>query len=825
MNSRHEDSSQGELSADGPFDPSSGSLLERVLFNHRAIIVVMCLAVTVLLGLSARRLEFNASFESMVPTKHPFIANYLAHKNDLKGLGNTLRVVVEAKTGTIFSAHYIEDLRKINDSVFLLPGVDRSYMKSLWTPATRWIAVTEAGLDGGPVMPDDYDGSPKSLDELRKNIERSGEIGQLVAPDFTSTAISVPLLDVDANTGKALDYGDLSRRLEKIRAAYQGSDVQIRIVGFAKIVGDLIEGVDQIVLFFALSIAIAAAIVFWYTRCLRSTLLVMLCSLAAVTWLLGLLPLLGFHLDPYSVLVPFLVFAIGMSHGAQKMNGVMQDIGRGLEKLVAARMTFRRLFIAGFTALVCDAVGFAVLLVIDIPAIKQLASVASIGVAELILTNLILLPILLSYVGVNRRAAARSLRSEQLGDARHRLWRFLDLFTQRRWATGAIVVAVGAAAAGYLVSLDLKVGDLDPGAPELRPDSRYNKDNAYLTSHYAASSDVLVVMAVTPAGRCGEYGPLATVDQLEGSLREVKGVESTASLAGFSRQISTALNEGSLAWYELVPNQDTLNSVVARAPRDMFNQGCDLLSVFVFLADHKAETLTRVIDAVQQFSASHDHSEVKFLLAAGNAGIIAATNIAVQRANRTMLLWVYGAVILLAYVTFRSWRAVVCAVLPLILTSILVEALMVWLGMGVKVATLPVSALGVGIGVDYALYILSVTLSYRRAGNNLSESYYRALLFTGKVVMLTGFTLAAAVVTWAFSPIKFQADMGILLAFMFLWNMLGALILLPSLAHFLLPPKRCDDPVAAAAKPVEKPGRPGSGSSAKRVDFEENAVK
>jgi len=125
-------------------------------------------------------------------------------------------------------------------------------------------------------------------------------------------------------------------------------------------------------------------------------------------------------------------------------------------------------------------------------------------------------------------------------------------------------------------------------------------------------------------------------------------------------------------------------------------------------------------------------------------------------------------------------------VLPLVLTSVLAEALMVMLGMGVKVATLPVIALGVGIGVDYALYILSIVLARLREGRSLSDAYYQALLFTGRVVMLTGLTLAIGVATWVFSPIKFQADMGVLLAFMFLWNMLGALILLPALAQLLL---------------------------------------
>jgi predicted RND superfamily exporter protein len=178
------------------------------------------------------------------------------------------------------------------------------------------------------------------------------------------------------------------------------------------------------------------------------------------------------------------------------------------------------------------------------------------------------------------------------------------------------------------------------------------------------------------------------------------------------------------------------------------------------------------------------------LLAAGSAGFEAATNQVVEKANREMLLWVYAAVIILCLITFRSWRATLCAVLPLMLTSILCEALMVWLNMGVKVATLPVIALGVGIGVDYALYVMSVLIANRKLGMSLSQSYFKALLFTGKVVMLTGVTLSSAVFLWVFSPIKFQADMGVLLAFMFLWNMLGALILLPALAHFLLPDSR-----------------------------------
>jgi predicted RND superfamily exporter protein len=769
------------------FDPRSGSIVERALFNHRWLVLLLCALATLTLGWQATRLQLNASFEKTIPAQHPYVRNFLANQNELSGLGNAVRIAVANPNGTIYDAKYLETLRQFSDEVFLIPGVARNQMKSLWTPSTRWVGVTEEGLDGGPVIPDGYDGSPASLERLRANIARSGEIGQLVALDAKSSVIFLPLLPNDQQ-GRALDYGVLAQSLEALRQKYETQGVTVHVTGFAKIVGDLIDGVRAVLGFFALAVAIAAAMVFWYTRCIRSTLLVVSASLVAVVWQLGLLPTLGYSLDPYSILVPFLVFAIGMSHGAQKMNGIMQDIGRGLPKLVAARFTFRRLFLAGLTALLADAVGFAVLLVIDIQAIRELAIAASMGVAVLIFTNLILLPVLLSYTGVSQKAAQRSLRAES-SDVRQPLWRWLDRFTGRRWARIAVVMSVVLAVAGFAVSQRLAIGDLDPGAPELRADSRYNRDVAFVNGAYGASSDVLAVMVKTPDGQCSQYATLNKIDALEWQLRQLDGVESTNSLSLLNRRVLAGLNEGNPKWYEFLPNQQMLNTVTAGAPRGLYNDACSLLTLYVYLRDHKAETLTRVVEHVSAFAAANDTQEVKFLLAAGSAGIEAATNIVVKDAWRTMLFLVYGAVALLCFVTFRSWRAVVVAILPLVLTSILAEALMVALGMGVKVATLPVIALGVGIGVDYALYILSVTLAQLRAGQSLSEAYYRALLFTGKVVMLTGVTLAIGVITWVGSPIKFQADMGLLLAFMFLWNMLGALVLLPALAHFLLKPE------------------------------------
>jgi predicted RND superfamily exporter protein len=775
------------------FDRRSGSWLERLVFNHRMVLIVLCLAATVLLGyLAATRLALNASFEKMLPQGQPYIQNYLQNKLALRGLGNSLRVVVENPQGDIFDPRYLEQLKQVSDALFLTPGVDRAWMKSMWTPTVRWNEVTEEGFQGGPVMPDSYDGSPRSVEQLKINIARSGIVGSLVANNFKSTMIFVPLLEKDPVTGQPIDYSALAAAIERTVQTHQDGryPVRVRVTGFAKVVAELLAGMMQVLMYFGVAALVATVIIYAYTRCARSTALVVACSLVAVVWQLGVVAALGFSLDPFSILVPFLVFAIGVSHGAQKMNGIMQDVGRGTYLLVAARYTFRRLFLAGLTALLADAVGFAVLMTIDIPVIRDLAMTASIGVAVLIFTNLLLLPVLLSYVGVSAKAAQRCVAGDAAGGGKQgRLWHALGRCTEPRIATFTVAGAVLLAAAGFAVSLQLKIGDLDPGAPELRAESRYNRDNAYITANYALSSDQFAVMVKTPADGCLKYETLVLADRLAWTLQQVPGVQATVSLADAVRQITAGTSEGNPKWLTISRNQDVLNYGGQQASTnnpDLFDRACSLMPVIAYLSDHKAETLERVVRAADAFAREHGTPERQFLLAAGSAGIEAATNIVVREANRKMLLYVYGAVIVLCFVTFRSWRAVLVAVLPLVLTSILCEALMVGLGMGVKVATLPVIALGVGIGVDYALYLVSVQLARQRAGESLGDAYRHALQFTGKVVALVGVTLAAGVVCWAWSPIKFQADMGILLTFMFTLNMVGALLLVPALSHFLL---------------------------------------
>ena len=778
------------------FDRSSGNWLERLIFNYRWAILLGCILVTSVLGFMASKLVLNASFDKMIPQSHPYIKNYMANKKNLGALGNALLIVVENTKGDIFNPEYLDALMHINDEVFLMPGVDRPWVRSLWTPTVRWIEITEEGFVGGPVMPMTYDGSQESLEQLKQNIARAGILDKLVARDMRSSVVLVPLMESDPQTGKRLDYGKFTAQIDDMRHRYEEQakgSIKIHITGFAKIVGDLIKGLRQVMVFFGLAILICAVVIFFYTHCVRSTIVLIMCALCAVLCQLGIVTAMGFELDPYQVLVPFLVFAIGASHGAQKMNGIMQDIGRGTHKLVAARYTFRRLFRAGLMAILADAVSFAVLMFIDIPVIRELVMTASIGVAILIYQVLILLPVVLSFTGVSAKAAKRSLAMEDMDSsakgAPGALWRFLVRFTERRWAIGSIAVAALITGIGFIISQDLQIGDVDPGAPELRPDSVYNRDSAFVNAKYGYSSDQFAVMVKTPPDGIIQYRTLIEIDRLSWILQQTPGVLGVATLADLVRQTTAGTYDGSPKWLTLCRNQEVLNYGANRSIEnnpDMANPDLTFTPVIAYLSDHKAATLDRVAQAAESFSKIHSDKGAEFVLAAGSAGIDAATNNVVQATKQKMMLLVYSVVALLCMIAFRSWRATLVALIPLLTSSILCEAIMVKLGIGLKVATLPVIALGVGIGVDYALYLMSVFIKHRRSGLSLHESYWRALRFTGKVVFLVGLTMAFAVVTWAWSPIKFQADMGILLTFMFLWNMIGALILIPALSLFLL---------------------------------------
>ena len=657
-----------------------------------------------------------------------------------------------------------------------------------------WFGITPEGFDSGAVIENsEFADTEASMTQIRTNVLRAGIVGSYVANDFSASMIDFQVLAINPNTREPLDFNAFADQLEQVRAKYQNDDISIHIIGDVKKIGDLVEGFEQILLFFAAAMLITTVLLFHYSRCLRATLVPVACSIIAVIWQVGALNLLGYDLGVFSVLVPFLVFAIAVSHGVQMINGIAHESAKGCSPLEASQVTFHLLHKAGLMALLSDGIGFAMLFVIDIGAIQDLAMVASIGVALVIFTNLVLLPLLMSYTGVSQNCIRHAQTKLEKKD---RLWEGIAQFAGPRFARIGAIALVVLTAGGVYYGLDLKIGDLDKGAPELRPDSRYNLDNNLITGRFSTSTDLMTIFAGTPLERCEEYKVIELVDRLGWLLQNTSGVQSVSSPATRAKINRYLGNEGNLKMMALPRDKRVLSRAISRTGMSTTGGGgvCNKQMLMLELIDHQQSTLAGVVKVVREFAEEHDDTDIWFRLGDGNAANEAATNEVIDAAQYQILAYVYGVVALMCLVMFRSFRAVLCILLPLALTSLLCQALMTLLGIGVKVATLPVIALGVGIGVDYGIYIFSRLKSYLDLGHPLGSAYLETLKTTGKAVVFTGVTLAVGVATWIFSPIQFQADMGILLTFMFLWNMIGSVTLLPALAYFLLPSSHAEQP-------------------------------
>ncbi|MBA6364556.1 MMPL family transporter [Colwellia sp. BRX8-8] len=760
--------------------------MEATMFRKRVMVLVAFVLASIFLVFQASQIKLDAAFEKHIPLNHTYMKTYLEYRENFGGANNVLISVCDTE-GDIFNESFFGALKGVHDQLFFIPGVDRIQVKSLYSPSTRFVEIVEDGFAGGPVIPANFQPDSQGLAVVKANIEKAGIVGSIVADDYSCAMVKASLMDTDPQTGARLDTLVIAEQLEQqIRGKFEKDNISIHIIGFSKMVGDVAEGAKGVVAFFAIAIVITTLMVFWFCRSISLTLLPIACSLVAVVWQLGMLSTLGFGLDPMSILVPFLVFAIGVSHGVQMINSVSKLVSKGATSKEAAQMSFRLLLIPGGIALLSDTVGFLTLLSIDIGIIRELAITASLGVAMIILTNLILLPLLVSFIHVPK------VEPEIADKNKVTVWDVMSSFATKRIATVILVITAVLYAAGYYYSQDMKIGELHAGAPSLHETSRYNQDTFLITDRYAISVDYMSVIVESPADSCTFYETMDLIDTFQWQMENTVGVQSAISLASVAKIVNAGYNEGNARWRVLSRNQQTLVQSIARIPSTsgLLNSDCSVMPVILFLEDHKAETINRVVDKVKVVTQALETDEVKFKLASGPVGVMAATNEAVAEAQTPMMLYVYGAVTLLCFISFRSVRATIVVIVPLYVVSTLAQWLMTALDIGLTVSTLPVIALGVGIGVDYGIYILSTMSIKLREGYQVQEAYLLALKERGSAVLITGVTLAIGVSTWFWSDLKFQVDMGILLTFMFLVNMIAAVLVLPAIAAFLWPNKK-----------------------------------
>jgi hypothetical protein len=280
------------------------------------------------------------------------------------------------------------------------------------------------------------------------------------------------------------------------------------------------------------------------------------------------------------------------------------------------------------------------------------------------------------------------------------------------------------------------------------------------------------------------------IEKFDFTMRQVDGVAGVRSVAAFINSITQDFAEGWYKWRMMPETVEQIAQAISFSTRlgnEFRNSACNAMPISIYTSDHQATTINRIVAAVKQFKAENDDDEVTFRLASGNVGVMAATNEVVEESDKWVNFTLFLAVGVLCLVTFRSFRITLCIIIPLGLVTLLCNATMALLGIGVKVNTLPVIAISVGVGVDYGIYLFErMKHESHERGHTLQEAFVEALKQRGTASLFTAVTMTVSVMTWAFSTLKFQADMGILLGFMFLVNVFGAILLMPALAAFIV---------------------------------------
>jgi predicted RND superfamily exporter protein len=504
---------------------------ERLVFGNRPVVLILFALITAVLTFFASQLRVDAGFKKQIPRDHEYMQTFLQYEQDFGGANRVLLAVV-AKDGNMFTQPFFQTMEKVTADVIAIEETDDARVRSIFTPNVRFVEVVEDGFAGGNVIPPEFtpnlEGWTATEDDfatVRGNIVKAGIVGRLVSKDFSGAMVWADLIPEDS--GKKLDYQSVAAQFEAIRQKYENDQVTVHIIGFAKMVGDIADGARSVVGFFFLTIGMTWLLLFLYSTSGKLASLTVLAALISVVWMLGALRLMGFGIDPMNMLTPFLIFAIAVSHGEQMINRFRGEIffgglgGRfrrrtacsrqGCRRALGsgARSSFRMLLIPGTVALLAGCIGFGAILVIPIDHGARAGDYRDRRrVALTILTDLVLLPVLLSYTHLRNLDRKREYRLRQLTQF-DRIWAFLAKGSR---PIPAVILVAAAAALWFFAEREgdkVMTGDAQAGVAELWPDARYNRDAEMISSKFALGVDILNVIA--------EAGPSACTDQLSGN--------------------------------------------------------------------------------------------------------------------------------------------------------------------------------------------------------------------------------------------------------------------------------------------------------------------
>ncbi|MFT3924702.1 MAG: MMPL family transporter [Myxococcales bacterium] len=755
-----------------------------LLFRARMFVLASLAVLSVAMGFCWSAVKVESRTIDLFPATHPYVETFKKY-SDVFGGASRVVIQLQVKQGTIFERDTLEKIRRITKQVELLPAINNYQVLSIAQRKAKELQNdSSAGFRAVPVMWPEIPQSEAEIANLKRRILANRRLyGTLVSLDTSATLIVAGFFE------DSLDPKRLYQRIDRIIQAERDENTEIRAIGRPMMVGFIMTESPRLFLIMGVTVASMILLLAAYFRNLAGVLVPVCAAGLSALCGMGFVGLVRHNFDPLVMVIPFIITARALSHSVQMVNRYLLETSQGKNSYEAAFVCATALFKPGTLAIVTDVVGILLIYLAPIPLLQKLSLMGAVWFTSIFLSGMVLCPLMLSLL------PEPSPRTRKPNAFLHALLTRLGGVCVGPQRYTVFACSLLAMALGFVFAKDLVIGDVHPGTPMLWPDSRYNSDTERIARTFGNTEELTVVVEGETRDAIKTPAVLQAMEAFQRHMEELPEVGATSSLADLLPGLISILHGGDPKW-ELIPTEKEQSAFFLEMMYSSADPG-DLTrfvtvdsknaNIVLFLRDHKGETLRRVVAHAKQFITHNPVRGAAFRLAGGYGGLLAAINEEVTEFDVKITLAAFGATLVCCWLAFRSLFASVFFLLPLIGSNYMTYALMGARGIGLDVNALPVVALGVGLGVDYGLYVVEAVQEHYDRGLTVNEAVLRGIQDAGQGVLLTGLTMACGLAFWAFSFLRFQADMGLLLLFWMTMSMLGGLVLLPAVLAALKP--------------------------------------
>ena len=780
-----------------------------LILKYRVIVLVVIAGITVVMAYLAGHIAVKTVFSDLLPKNHPYVEVNNRFKQTFGG-SNMVSIMLEVEKGDVFAMPVLRKVQQITQSLQKVEGVDTYQIISLASKKVKEVRASTEGIESRPLMWPNLPADDAEIAVLRESVLNNPLVyGPYVSIDMKATLITADFTDSE------VDYFKAYRQIKEIVDNARGDGVLVRVVGEPILYGLVNFYLTETIQIFAVTVSALVLLLLLITRTWHGTLLPLTTGAVSAIWALGAAKLMGFHLDPLVIVVAFLITAQAVSNSVQLVSRFEDEVANGAPSTkAAARVSLLNLFKPGMLAVVADAGCVLVVALTPIPMLEKISYIGTAWILSIMISALVLTPVLLSYCRLEKRYA----HPIDILPALRGILNLCSSIVTSRARYGVVIGAVAIFVVSALYAFNLKVGDANPGSPILWPDSDYNQDATAINKKFQGSDRMFVVVGGKNEGDLKEPAVLESMERFQKYMEAQPEVGGSLSLADVLPAVKRVLREGN-ARYQEIGNTANENGELAY----MFVSGTDPGdmdrfadpqaqngSVTLFFRDHQGETIRTAIARVKDYVAQNPMEKADFLLAGGLIGVLAAVNEVILSGQIEAIAFALLVLVVCCTVTYRSMVAGVFFMIPVMLSNTLTFSYMAWKGIGMNINTLPVVALGIGLGVDYTFYIVDGIREELHHHRDVGRAIAKSIASAGKGVLITALTLITSVVLWSFSSLRLQADMGVLIAIWLSISAASALFLMPALVYlfqpeFIVGSKRHPIELAPDAEPVPVP--------------------